>query len=122
MIKELQNIGFDEWFAEQLKSIDNNGQSLATTLKGKISKIDQSIDSYKKEIITINTTMKNNSTNISSVRKQQQSQHKAASVAVKNNEVLKNQAIDEIRALELEYEERRKKAAEEQSEDNDGGL
>lgn len=109
--------------ATKLHSIDSNGQSLkseAAELRGKISKIDQSIGSYKKEINTVNSLMAKNSENISLVQQQQQSQHVAASVAVKDNEALKSQAIDEIKALELEYEKKRQQANEDQKADNEG--
>ena len=107
----------------QLQAIDSNGKSLeseATSLRSKISIIDQSIDSYTSEIKTINSTLSKNSTNISAVKKQQKNQHDAAAIAVKENQDLKDQAVDEIRALELEYEEKRRKAKEDQTENHDG--
>lgn len=107
----------------QLQLIDNNGTSLkseATSLRSKISIIDQSINSYSSEIKTINSTLSKNSTNISAVKKQQKTQHDAAVIAVEDNQSLKDQAVDEIRALELEYEEKRRKAKEDQTENPDG--
>ena len=102
---------------QQLQSIDNNSQSEASLIRGKISVIDQSIDSYKKEITVINSRLKKNSLNISAVKLQQKAQHEAAISAVKENEALKQQAFDEIKAIELEYEEKRKKLKEQ----NDDG-
>ena len=102
---------------QQLQSIDNNSQSEASLIRGKISVIDQSIDSYKKEITVINSRLKKNSLNISAVKLQQKAQHEAAISAVKENEALKQQAVDEIKAIELEYEEKRKKLKEQ----NDDG-
>jgi len=107
----------------QLQAIDSDGKSLkseATSLRSKISIIDQSINSYSSEIKTINSTLSKNTTNISAVKKQQKTQHDAAIIAVKENQSLKEQAVDEIRALELEYEEKRRKAKEDQTENPDG--
>jgi len=104
-----------------LKLLSDNGKSEARELKNKISKIDQSIDSYKNKIKTINANLTKNTENITAVRKQQKSQHEAASVAVKENQELIKQANDEIQALELEYEEKRRKAKEQRdNEENDG--
>lgn len=113
--------------SEQLSAVEKSGQSLqsgASELKGKISTIDQAIGAYKNEITTINSTLSKNSKTIKVVKKQQKQQHVAASTAVKDNQILKDQVVDEIRALELEYEAKRKKLLEQQnpekSEDNDG--
>ena len=107
----------------QLKSINSTGNTLtseAADIRVKISTINQSIDYYNNEIKVINKSISQNTTNISAVRKQQKMQHDAASLAVKENQTLKTKAVDEIKALELEYEEKRKKALEENKENNDG--
>jgi len=103
--------------SKQLLSIDSNGQSMkseAIALRGKISVIDQSIGKYQNEIKVINSSL-------SVVKKQQKSQHQAATIAVKENEALKIQAIEEIKALEFEYEQKRLKANEDKNENNGGG-
>ena len=105
---------------KQLNDIDSSGKSLSsetTQLRAKITDLDQSISSYKTTIKTLTSSTTKNSKNITAVQVQQDSQHKAAILAVKENQALRDQAVDEIRALELEYAEMRKKLEEDKNED-----
>ena len=104
----------------QLNAIDNNGKSLSSAtaqLRAKISDLDQSIRSYKSAITTLTSNTATNAENITAVKAQQNSQHKAAALAVRENQALRDQAVDEIKALELEYAQKRNKLAESKNED-----
>ena len=107
---------------EKLTAIDSNGKSLSsatTQLRAKISDLDLSISSYKSTIKTLTSSTSKNTKNISVVKAQQDSQHKAAVLAVKNNQALRDQANDDIKALEIEYAEKRKKLEENKNKEDD---
>lgn len=99
---------------KQLEFIDVNDKAEAIGIREKITRIDESITGYKKEIVTINSYLSKHSAQISSVQTQQKNQSEAVSAAVEKNEQIKKDALDEIRALEKEYEERRKKKNEDE--------
>ena len=97
-----------ERLTSQLSKLDSKSQSAvveATSIRTKITTIDQSISSYQKQVKLISKRIGKNTENLSVV-------HKAAATAVKDNEALKRKAAEEIEALEREYEEKRKKAKE----------
>lgn len=98
--------------ASQLSKLDSDGQSAVVevnSIRAKISTIDKSITTYQKQIKSINGSVNKNTKNLSGV-------HKAATSAVKDNEALKIQAIEDIKELERQYEEKRKKAKEDNKE------
>lgn len=94
---------------KQLQFIDGEGDSEAIGIRRKIAAIDETIGSYNSEITSIKTFLSENSDKIATVENQQSKQRSAVSEAIKKNEQLKMEAADEIRALEKEYEERRRK-------------
>ena len=99
----------------QLSKLDSDGQSAvveAKSIRAKITTIDKSITTYQKQIKSINSSVSKNSKNLTEV-------HKAAASAVKDNEALKIKAVDDIKALEREYEERRRKAKDQNNKEQD---
>ncbi len=101
--------------SSQLGQLESDGQSAmveASRIRKKITTINKSITTYQKQIVSINSNISKNTKNISEV-------HEAAASAVKANEALKVKAIDDIRALERMYEEKRKKAKEQDNSEPD---
>ena len=94
---------------QQLQFIEGDNQSQAVGIREKIALIDQSIDSYKSEISVISASLAAQGKAISGVKNQQDKQKAALAAAIRKNQALKEQAAEEIRALEKEYEEKRNK-------------
>ena len=94
---------------KQLQFVDGSNQTEALGIREKIATIDSVITTYKQEIVTINETLHAQSGQITSVTQQQSKQKAALAKAIQKNQQLKQNAAEEIRALEKEYEEKRKK-------------
>lgn len=94
---------------KQLQFIDGENQSEAVGIREKIALIDQSIDGYRSEISIITASLAEQGKAITGVKNQQDKQKAALAEAIRKNQALKEQAAEEIRALEKEYEEKRSK-------------
>ena len=94
---------------KQLQFMDGESQSQAVGIREKIALIDQSIDNYKSEIAVITDSLAKQGRQITGVQNQQDKQKAALAEAIRKNQALKEQAAEEIRALEEAYDEKRNK-------------
>ena len=92
-----------------LESLQTRGESLsadAESLRGRLRSIDEeiaTIESIKRDVAA-------NKKGVAKVSAQQSKQHKAMRDALEKNRALKDSTADEIKALEQEYEDKRKKS------------
>ncbi|PCJ48641.1 MAG: hypothetical protein COA74_08000 [Gammaproteobacteria bacterium] len=107
--------------SKQLSTLDGDGKFLkseALALREKIVIVKKSIDSYKNQIRVLTSNTSKNTKNINAVKTQQNTQHQATALLAKENKALRDQTLDEIKALELEYAEKRRRLKESQSDDS----
>ena len=94
---------------QQLQFVAGDNQSQAVSIREKIALIDKSIDGYRTEISVITASLSSQEKVISGVKNQQDKQKAALAAAVRKNQKLKEQAVEDIRALEKEYHQKRNK-------------